>query len=74
MLDLDNILVRQKDTILSQVTALQIEFEQYGYHKMMPEKVDQVYYQLEIVRELWDACSYSYKYREIAKLLDDIRP
>ena len=46
----DNILVHQKNFILSLVND---------------DKFDQALAHLEFVKELWVACDYTYKYREI---------
>lgn len=53
---MDNILVHQKNTILGLV---------------WDEKFDQALSHLELVKELWDVYSYSYKYREIRQIIID---
>jgi len=52
----DNILVHQKDFILSLVND---------------DKFDQALAHLELVKELWVKCDYTYKYREIRQRITD---
>jgi hypothetical protein len=56
--ELDNILIRQKDTILANLTKATKPVDFY-----------QVIAQLEVVTELWKALNYEYKMTEILEKL-----
>ena len=54
-MNLDNILVHQKDGILSLVAL---------------GKYERAIFALETLQELWEECNYGYKLREIVKRID----
>jgi len=55
--ELDNILVKQKDKILDYIN--------YGKE----QDIIRVAIQLNLVKELWDACGYTYKWHELNELM-----
>jgi 3-methyladenine DNA glycosylase Tag len=51
---LDNILVRQKDKLISMID-----------NATSPQRLQRAVAALKVVQELWETCSYSYKYDEL---------
>jgi len=54
---LDNILVRQKDTLIKRIDCAR------------PEDIKGIRLSLSVLEELWSACNYTYKFQELRERL-----
>ena len=62
--DIENILVHQKDRILTIIAQAE------GVYTA-DEEIHEAGIMLEIVKELWHACDYGYKWKELKARIED---
>jgi len=66
---LDNILVAQKNLIIERINSAVVTKDAKG--KLYSRELHDACTMLNVVRALWYACSYGYKYTEVQKRITD---